>query len=161
MRLTHLSSPATRVLIVSLMISAVAMMAPSQGAAGDFPKLVYGYVWDQAGTPLVGAEVTVNMLRPDDSVRSTETDTTLSEGDYMVSFDPATWMIGDRVQVISSYMGNTDDNKTDPILAEGPQWVNITYDYVIPEFGSAVGLLFTGALIGLVAVVALVYFKKR
>ena len=161
MKLTGLSSATVKVFAISLTLAAVMMTVPTSSNAGTFPKLVYGYVWDAAGTPLEDADVTVNIKRPDTTIRSTLTDTTLSGGDYMVSFSQEDWEIGDTIEVISTYHGNQESNTTDPISAEGPQMVNISYAFEIPEFGSSAGILITGALLGAVAVVTLVYFRKR
>ena len=160
-KLKALSCLAFKVSIVALMLVAVTAIVPASSNAGTFPKVVYGYVKDSVGTPLDGADITVNVRRPDTSIRATMTDTTGSIGDYMVSFDPADWLIGDTVQVISDFSGHQTDETTDPLTEEGPMWVNITYEYEIPEFGSTAGLLVTGALLGAVGIVTIVYFRKR
>ena len=145
---------------VAVMLAAVLVAIPTSNA-GLFPKLVQGYVWDAAGTPLVDADVTVNIRRPDTSIRATYTDSTDSGGVYSVSFGPGEWELGDTIETISTYLGNQESNTTDPITEEGPQWVNVSYAFEIPEFGSTVGLMIAGALIGAVAVVTLVYHRKR
>ncbi|UCE91288.1 MAG: hypothetical protein JSV90_07715 [Methanobacteriota archaeon] len=161
MRFADRSSPAVKILAVSMAFTAIIVTVPGNSEAGTFPKLIYGYVWDGAGTPLEGADVTVNIRRPDTSIRATLTSATQLNGDYMVTFAPADWEIGDTIEAISTYQGHQESNSTGPITMEEPQWVNISYAFEIPEFGSAAGFLFTGALLGAVAVVMIVYFRKR
>jgi hypothetical protein len=157
-----LSSAVLKVLVVSLALVAVITLLPTSSTASTTSKVIYGYVWDSAGNPLVGADVTLNMKRPDTSIRTTLTDETLSGGQYLVTFNPGEWEIGDTVEIISNYMGNMESNETEsPLTNDTPQYLNVSYEFEIPEFGSATGLLITGGLLGVVAVVALVYFKKR
>ena len=161
MRLTRLSSATLAILACFLLLATVAVTVPSSSTGDTFPKVIYGFIRDSEGTPLVGADVTVNIKRPDTSIRATLTDTSDSSAGYMVSFEPEDWDLGDNAEVIANYQGHQDDNSTLPFTDEEPQWLNLTYIIVIPEFGSATGLLVTGALLGAVGVVALVYFKKR
>ena len=160
MKLAAPYSLVVRALAVVLMFAAVAAAIPPS-SAGDFPKLVLGYVWDAAGTPLEDADVTVNIREPDTSIRATMTDQTDSGGQYTVTFAPEDWELGDTIETIAVYLGNQESNTSDPITSEGLQWVNVSYAFEIPEFGSSAGLMIAGALIGAVAVVTLVYYRKR
>ena len=147
--------------MVGLALVAVAVMTSLSSSAGDFVKPVTGYVWDSAGTPLEGADVTVNIRRPDTSIRATMTDQTGSDGEYEVTFASDDWEVGDTVEAISNYLGNQESNSTGPLTEDPFQWLNVSYTFEIPEFGDTTGLMITGALLGAVAVIALVYFRKR
>ena len=160
MKLAAPYSLVARASTVALMLAAVAVAIPPSNA-GDFVKPVLGYVWDAAGTPLEDADVTVNIRKPDTSIRATMTDQTDSGGQYTVTFAPEDWEIDDIIEAIAVFLGNEESNTSDPITSEGLQWVNVSYAFEIPEFGSTAGLMIAGALIGAVGVVTLVYYRKR
>lgn len=147
--------------MVALALVAVTAMTSFSSSAGDFPKLVTGYVWDSAGTPLEGADVTINIKKPDESIRATETNQTDSNGQYVVTFSPEDWEVDDTVETISTYLGHQESNSTGPLTDDPIQWINVSYTFEIPEFGNTTGLMITGALLGAIAVIALVYFRKR
>jgi len=50
-------------------------------AQPTFPKVVTGYVWDSAGTPLEEADITVN-LKNGPLIKYMQTDATDSSGEY-------------------------------------------------------------------------------
>ena len=144
----------------ALLVSYWPEPATKSEAQSIFPKPVRGYVWDSADTLIIGADVTVN-IKQGEVIRSTLTDTTDSAGLYAVAFESDQWDVGDTIEVIASYSGSESPPNSTAATSALVQWVNVTADYEIPEFGSTTGLLVTGALLGAIGVVALVYFKKR
>jgi hypothetical protein len=154
------SSLFQRVAMLSVALAISILLVSGSGTAAINPKPVRGYVWDSAGTLVDGADVTVN-IKQGVVIRSTLTDTTDSAGFYSVVFLSGQWDIGDTIEVIASFSGDQTDPNSTAATSALVQWVNVTFDYVIPEFGSTTGLLVTGALLGAIGVVALVYFKKR
>lgn len=127
------------IVIVSILISAL-LFAP-HASAGDGPKTVLGYVYDQNGDPIPGANVTINMRRPDNSIRSTLWyDATDSDGFYSVTFfdlGGSPWEIGDTIEVIALYGADSASNTTiaTPSNDYPVQYVNVTIAIIIPEFG--------------------------
>jgi len=142
--------------IAILSISIIALIVVSSNAsAASGPKVVRGYVWDSVGRTVEDADVTVNIrYAAGDAVRSTLSDTTDSSGFYSVTFGPSDWDIGDRIEVIATYNAAQESNSTTAI--DSPlQYVNVTYSFEIPEFGSMVGFLASAGIIGIVGWVAI------
>jgi len=140
-----------------ILIFAVALILASYNViAASGPKQVRGYIWDIEGRNITGADITINIRwESDDTIRSTLTDTSSDPlGYYAVTFAPANWDIGDRIEVISTYLSNQESNST-TATSMPYQWVNVTYPFVIPVFGSTLGFLVAGGLLGAVAVVML------
>jgi len=141
-----------------------AAQSPNVSAADD-PKLVMGYVKDSADRVLVGASITVNIRddATDGTVLASKSDTTDGTGYYSVGFLATDWNVGDYVEVISDFSGNQIKVYEEAELLTLPfkQWINITYPYEIPEFGSTVGLIIGGVAIGVVAAVFLVVGKRK
>lgn len=123
-------------------------------AQPTFPKDATGYVWDSAGTPLEGAQITVN-LKNNQFIKYTQTDTTDSAGEYYVSF--AACEQGWTIEAIATYNSNQETNST---TADGSslQWVNVTFPFEIPQFGNLVG--FAGAAF-FIGVVAVLFIKRK
>jgi hypothetical protein len=135
-------------------------MVSNVAIAATGPKIVRGYIWDDAGRLVEGAEVTINMLaQSDSSVRATYSETTPATGYYSVTFDMGEWDIGDMIQVIATFDSKQEPNST-VATSVGPQWVNVSFDFEIPEFGSYLGLLIAGGAIGIVGI-AVVSMKRR
>ena len=143
-----LSRPAFAILIVFIVAAVIVTSTADLGRpktsimAGLGPKVVQGYVNDTVGNPLEGALVTVEIIaQAGGSVRDTQTDTTGSDGYYMVTFGDANkWDIGDTILAIATYDSNQKSNQT---IADdsGVQQVNVNFDFVIPEFSSLLGLV--------------------
>ncbi len=146
-------------LFVSLAVIALLSlyMVPRSEAAA-FPLIVRGWVWDVEGTPVDGADVSISTIQGV-TTRATWTDVTDSDGFYSVSFAGAEWDVGNTIRTVATYDGNQDDNETTATAAP-IQFVNVTFTFAIPEFGSSLGLIAAGGAIGLVAVVALVWRRK-
>lgn len=145
--------------IIAIAFAAMYLLSGfAQAASG--PKVVRGYIRDNEGTVLQNADVTINILYPDTSLRSTLSDTSDSSGFYSVTFGNSDWDIGNTIQVIATYSSNQERNST-LANANPVQYVNVTYPYVIDEFGSALGLIMAGGAIAAVAAVFLVFFRRR
>ena len=146
---------------VVLSVIAVAFVAmllsTSFVSAGPGPKAVRGYIRDNMGNPVQGASVLVEIVAPDSHVRTSGTDTSISNGFYSVLFGNFEWEVGDTLRVTSTYHSDSRVNSTNATSAP-IQYVNVTYPYEIPQFGSWVGFAAAG---GILAVVALVYVGKR
>ena len=151
---------AARALIVVVAFAMVLVLVSNTAMAGTGPKIVQGTVKDSAGTILVGASVLIEIVRPDNTVRANHTMSTNSSGGYRWTFAISDWEIGDKINVTSDYLGNVANNWTTATIMP-TQWVNITYTYEIPEFGSMTGLLVAAGAIGLVACVALLWTRRK
>ena len=136
------------------------LLVSGSGTAATNPKSVRGYVWDSVGNLVNGADVTVNIMQGA-VIRSTLTDVTDSAGFYSVLFPADQWDVGDTIEVFASFSGDTTLPNSTAATSANVQWVNVTADFLIPDFGSATGLLISGTLLGAIAVGTLVYFRKR
>jgi hypothetical protein len=135
------------------------ILVAGNGMAETFPKVVRGFVWDSEGRTVEAADVTIN-IKDGGSTIATYTETTTSIGFYSLTVASEDWDVGNTIELIASFGGNQDSNST--IATSAPiQYVNMTFTFEIPEFGSMAGFIVTGGLLGAVAVVALVYFRKR
>jgi hypothetical protein len=151
-----LSRPAFAILIMFIVAAAIVISVADLGRpntsvmAASGPKIVQGYVNDTVGTPLEGALVTVEIAAQGTGiVRDTQTDTTGSDGYYMVSFAPSNWDIGDTIHVTATYDTNQQLNQT-VANDSASQQVNVNFGFAIPEFSSLFGLV--AALVAVVCV---------
>lgn len=144
---------------VIAIVFAALFLAAGNSLAADTVKNVRGFVWDSEGRAVEGAEVVVS-IKDGETTRSSTSEPTDSIGFYSVSFAEECWDIGNTIEVIAEFDGKEEMNSTGA-TSNTLQWVNVTFEFEIPEFGSMTGLLVTGGLLGAVAVVALVYFRKR
>lgn len=124
------------------------MLMPVPTAAGPANLTVIGYVYDNAGTPLEGADILVEVRAGSFPTRSATTD---EDGFYLVDFDLADWQIGDTVRTTATY--NTVEEFEEGV-ADGSTVVNldIHFAFEIPEFGSLLGVLAATMLMGTIAV---------
>jgi hypothetical protein len=156
----HSRSFAIILTTVAFALVASALMVSNSASAATGPKQVKGYIWDNAGRLVEGADVTINMLAQSDlSIRASYSETTPSDGYYSVSFGMSEWDIGDTIQVIATFNGNQEPNST-AATSTFSQWVNVSFDFEIPEFGGYLGLLIAGGAIGVVGI-AVVSMKRR
>jgi hypothetical protein len=156
--------PGVVVLSAALVVIVVLAMAivPAATQAATHPKQVRGYVYDQDGSKVPGAQVTVTMKDGETTV-SAKTDTSDSVGYFSCDFAMAEWNIGNRILVTATYNSLQATNST-VLLCDDAffQWENITFPYEIPELGSGyVGILIAGLLVGAVAVAALVFMRRK
>jgi hypothetical protein len=151
---------AVRASIVLIAIAMVLVLTSNAAMAGSGPITVRGYIKDSAGTPLQGASVFVEIIAPDTTVRTSGTYLTNSAGLYSAAIGTFDWEVGDKINVTSTYLGNVGNNWT-TATSLPVQYVNVTYTYEIPEFGSMTGLLVAAGAIGLVACVALLWTRRK
>jgi len=152
------------VLSVCFALAMFTLVVSDDASAGDGLKIVRGYVWDKVGRAVEDADVTVNIrLASDDTVRSTMTETTDSVGWYSVTFGMSDWDIGDRIETIATYNSVQEDNSTTATSSNiwPIQYLNVTFAFEIPQFGSTLGLVIAGGAVGMVAVVSLVVLRRR
>ncbi len=155
--------PGVLVLSVALVVFVLAAaVLPSASLAASHPKQVRGYVYDQDGRKVADAQVTVKMMDGETQV-SVKTDTSDSVGYFACDFVEADWNIGNRILVTATYKSLQATNTTVLLCNDAfYQWENITFPYEIPELGNGfVGILVTGLVLGAVAVVALVFMRRR
>lgn len=143
------------VLVLSATAALIALaslsLVPASVAAGPANLVVYGFVTDINGDPVEGADVLVENL---DRVVSPLTDTTDSLGRYDVSFEMASWVIGDEMRTTATY-GAAEDSNTGITDEFSTLQIDVQFTTEIPEFGSLAGVLVTMAIIGVVATVSL------
>lgn len=144
---------------LSVIVLAAMAMAVGKSSAEVFPKEVRGFVWDSEGRAVEGADVVVT-VKDGETERVSYSETTSSIGFYSLTVAPDKWDEGNTIEVVAEFNGKERPNSTVATLSP-LQWVNVTFTFEIPEFGGMTGLLVTGGLLGAVAVVALVYFRKR
>jgi hypothetical protein len=153
------------VLTVAIVILTAILASSYQTSAGDGVKVVRGWVWDNAGRNVTDASVVVTVWEDDTKTnqRSTDSELTDADGFYSLQFGPSDWYVGDYIEVVCTYEGDQDWNFTYAVssLVAPFQYVNITYDFEIPEFGSLIGLILAGGAIGAVAMVALVANQRK
>lgn len=141
-------------LVASVLMSGMAL-------GGSSEKVVRGYVRDTDGRPMESVSVTVNIrLASDDSIRTTLTELTDETGFYSLTFGPFDWDLGDRIEVIATH-GSNQESESVVANSDVIQYVDITFPYAIPEFGSVVGFVIAGGLIAAVAMVFLVSKRKK
>ena len=153
----------TIIATAALVLGAV-LSTSGQTSAGDGNKIVRGYIWDSAYRNVSDASVVVTIWDPTKTVqRASLSETTDEEGFYQIWFGPSDWYVGDLIEVVCTFSGNQETNSTTAAssIPLPYQYVNITYPFEIPEFGSVVGLILAGGAIGAVAMVALVANQRK
>lgn len=152
--------PAVAIAVVAVL--AVAMLLSSGFASAAGIKIIRGYTKDNAGRPMQGTNVVLEVRTPADALRYTESYTSDSNGFYSFTLDSFTgqWSDGDTFKIIATYSGNQRivsqlDNSSSPI-----QWINVTFPFEIPQFGSLIGFGVAMGGIGLIAMVFVVRRKK-
>ena len=152
----------TVIVAVAVLLMAV-LASSSQTSAGDGLKIVRGWIWDDAGNNVTGASVVVNIIAPDTSTRATDSELSDADGWYSITFGPSDWEIGDTIQVICTYESSQEDEEIAAISSAGSpyQYVNITFPFEIPQFGSLLGTMITVGAVGAVGAIFVVYSKRR
>jgi hypothetical protein len=157
--------PVSLAIIVAVALAMAGILASSgQSSAGDGTKSVRGWVWDNMGNNVTGASIVVNIWNPAETIlRATEGESTDEDGFYSLQFEPGDWFVGDLIEVFCTYNGDQLRNTITAVSSAGwpVQYVNFTYDYEIPEFGSIIGFVVAGGAIGAVALVALFATQRR
>jgi hypothetical protein len=149
------------VAVAVLAVVAVAMILSSGYASAAGVKVIRGYTKDNAGRPLQGTSVVLQVRTPADALRFTDSTTSDVNGFYSFTLSSidGNWNDGDTFKIIATYSGNQKivsevDNGT-PL-----QWLNVTYPFEIPQFGSLVGFGIAAGAVGLIAMVFVVKRKK-
>jgi hypothetical protein len=142
-----------------LSILAVALLGSMSAMAGIGVKPVMGTVYDNEGNLLGGATVTVVIIDKNTQVvRDTLTDTTGSDGIYMVTFPADKWDIGDTIRARATY-GSVQSEASETIANESAsQNLDIHFTTAIPQFGSVLGF---GVAVTLVCAVGLAFVSRR
>jgi len=141
------------VVAVATIIIGGILATSSPVSGGIAPKNIRGYVKDNIGNPLEGANVTVNITRG--PITYTMYDDTNATGFYSVTFTPSEWEEGDFINVTAKYDSNRKNESTVADLIPF-QFVNITFGFVIPEFS---GPALVGALLGVIIIFAV--FRRQ
>jgi hypothetical protein len=128
---------------------------------------VRGYVYDDHGNNVAGANVTVTMFAgATEGVSKTATSSPSPKGYFSANFPSGEWATGDKIRITAEYKGLQALNGTDTppvVIVDGNNfytWKNVTFPYEIPQFGNMTGLLVSAGLVGMVASVALVWRRK-
>ena len=154
-----LRSSVTLAVSIAVLMTAMAALLPSQAAAGPQDITVRGYVWDSQHRDVEGADVVVN-IKDGATIISTDSDTSDVNGFYSVMFLAADWSVGNTIEVIFTFESKQDTNWTTAVDA-AIQYVNMTYDFEIPEFGSLLGLALAAVVLGVVGTAAVVLWKRK
>lgn len=154
-------------LLIAIVGITVAMLAPSlisenaEGAVVD--KTVQGTVYNQAGYPLTGAHVTVEIWGgswpEQDFFRTSESTTTDYSGYYEVTFSSNYWDPHNTIKVVATY-GTYQETRSVEANGDEYQTVDVYIDLTIPEFGGRLGLMAMIAT-GVVTIVGLQARKRR
>jgi hypothetical protein len=150
--------------VLTVLVLAVAILPSASVADDSHPMQVKGYVYDDHGNKIANADVTVTMYNGlVAGVSKTATSSSSPKGFFSVNFALGEWATGNTIQVVAQYQSGTQ-GLNDTVTANGVnffQWENVTLPYEIPQFGNnTTGLLLTAGLIGVVAVVALVWRRS-
>jgi len=131
---------------------------PLAGPLAPVTKLIFGYITDDAGNPLMGASVSVTIIHGEITIvtKATVTD---ANGYYAITLEPGQWEAGFTIQLTIQY-GTAQETVTAPCDGSTSQEVDYQYPYEIPQFGSLIGFLVAGLLVGIVAVVLLKRGRK-
>lgn len=157
--------PGLTIMAAAVLILAAVLGSSGQSSAGDGTKVVRGWVWDSAYRNVTDASVVVTIW--DDPTKTTQrasrSDSTDVDGFYSVWFGPSDWYVGDYIEVSFTFEGKQGLNNTTAVssLPSPIQYVNMTYLFEIPEFGSVIGFIVAGGAIGVVALVALFATQRR
>jgi hypothetical protein len=149
------------VAITVFAVAAVAMLLASGFVSAAGPKLIRGYTKDSAGRPMEGTSVVLEVRTPLAALRFTDSMLSDENGFYsftLSSFD-GDWDDGDTFWIIATYSGN-ERTLSELDNGEPIQWMNVTFPFEIPQFGSLLGFGIVAGGVGLVAMVFVVKRKK-
>ena len=96
------------VAIAAFAVVAVSMLLSSGFVSAAGIKIVRGYTKDNAGRPLQGTNVVLEVRTPADALRYSESYTSDSTGFYSFTLDSfvGQWADGDTFKIIATYSGN-------------------------------------------------------
>jgi hypothetical protein len=143
----------TFLMVAAVLATALSMVVPRSVSAQVGPHPVDGFVTDQAGRPIEGADVSV-VMKNGATLVDTQTFTSLSNGFYAVTFGDGMWAPG--FTIISTATFNSAQQSNSTLCTDDfQQHIDIKFPYEIPQFGSIIGFVVAAALVGVVAVVFL------
>jgi len=140
-------------------VAIVAMLLSSSYVSAEGIKIIDGYVKDSVGRVLEGANVVLEVWKPDLTLRFT--DSYVADEDGYYSFTLSSFLEefhdGDTFEVTANYNG-AQHNESELDDGQPIQRIDIIYPYEIPQFGSLVGF---GVAAGAVGLIAMVFVVKR
>jgi len=143
------------VLATALVIVAASMLSASDDASAAGLKGARGYIYDEFGNPISGANVTVRMIHMGSTLATVWYDASEDDGIYTVWFDPFLgWTAGDTIEVTASYSGHQSTNSTLAIDGVPLQYVDVSITGVfVPEFGALSVAMVCGAFVAVFVLV--------
>ena len=149
----RLAAVVTILLAVSLLVGA-SFLPVSKDASAGIIKIVRGHIYDEFGSPLGGANVTIKAIRGGFTMDTLWYDSSEADGLYSVTFgDMDDLQVGDTIEVTASYSGHQSTNNA---IATGDalQFIDVYIIGVfIPEFGSVSVVLVCGAFVAVVILI--------
>lgn len=148
-------------MLVAPLLFLASLVLSNQVSAVDpttTPLIVFGYVYDEAGQPLQGADVVVTDLITSSSV---ESDPTLSTGFYTATLGVGTWGIGHAIQIAVTAPGGAQASRTAPANDSDFLFLDVHFPTAIPQLGGPVGFAVAAGLLGVVAVVAVGVRRRK
>ena len=102
------------------------------------PKSVWGYVYDQFDSPVIGAHVNVSIWSGTTYRTAYETDS-IDEGFYEVGLSASDWDVSNTIKVTATWGSFEGTNSTAAV--EGPdQQIDVKMIDTIPEFGGRLSI---------------------
>ena len=145
-------------ILMSAALLSIPVLSSTQVSGGSVELLIYGYVKDQAGRPIQGAQVVVASFNGSTQVAAIST-TTDALGFYqvtLVNFPTVVWDVGFTIET-TAVSGGVEESESVTVPADTPPMlqIDIQFPFEISQFGSVIGLLAAVAIVGAVAVVLL------
>ena len=132
---------AAAIIAAALLIALSLDPASDRSTADHGPLSVRGNVYDQIGSPVAGANVTVSIIHLGNPLTTLWYDSTESTGFYTVFFGPSDWYDGDTIEVTAKYGLDQAINSTLASDSVPNPTVDVHIgNLVIPEFGASVHL---------------------
>jgi hypothetical protein len=120
------------------------------------PKNVYGYVYDELGSPVNGAHVNVSIWAGSTYLSAIETDS-IDPGFYAVDFAPSQWDVGNSIKVTAKW-GSLEWTNTTAADSGPDQQVDLSLVNLIPEF---VGQMSFAPVVVVFGSILLLVFRRK
>jgi hypothetical protein len=143
------------IVLGAVLLAAMLAVPASVSADAPTPKWINGFVMDVMGRHLPNADVSITI---DTTTHSEQAD---SDGFYSLQFQTTEWTIGSVIHIVATYNSQQATNESATASAAIVQWMNVTYPYEIPQFGSPLGLLLAGGFVAAVSIVLLTDKKRK
>ena len=134
------------VLLAIAILIGVSFLSVSKNASAGIMKVVRGQIYDQIGSPIGGANVTVEAVRGGITMDTLWYDSSETDGIYTVTFSIMDDLqVGDTIKVTAVYSAHSSSSSA--IADSGPlQTIDVTITgVVIPEFGALSVAMVCGA----------------